>query len=155
MIEAAYGTVNHASCHTNGIEAALAAGFDESVAEDIAALHNMCIFQPMSIKNSQFATGNVSQTWHATPFEGKPGTFVEYYAEIDLLLLVSHCPYGNQSQAPYEADHYPIDVEVWETGIKPQPSPVWHEWRPAFRAKLERLNTAGNSGPTGRTFDDD
>ena len=155
LIEAAYGNVNHASCHTNALEAALAAGFDESVAEDIAALHNMCIFQPMSIKNSRFAPGNVSQTWHATPFEGKPGTFVEYYAEIDLLLLVSHCPYGNQSAAPYEADQYPIDVEVWETSIEPQPGPVWHEWRPAFHAKLERLKAAGNTGPTARTFDQD
>jgi hypothetical protein len=155
LIEAAYEALNHASCHTNAFEAALLAGFDFEVADKIAALQNMCIFQPMSIKNSEYSSGNVSQTWHATPFHGPPGTFVEYYAEIDLLLLVSHCPYGNQEKGPTEADQYPIDVEVWDTGVEPQPGPKWHDWRPAFKAKMERLKAAGNTGPTARTFDED
>jgi uncharacterized protein YcgI (DUF1989 family) len=155
LIEAAYGKQNHASCHTNAVEALMSVGFDFAQADTLAALHNICIFQPMSIKNSQFATGNVSQTWHATPFYGPPGTFVEYYAEIDLLVPVSHCPYGNQETTPYEADQYPIDIEVWDTGIEPQPSPRWHDWRPAFQAKIERLKAAGNTGPTARTFDED
>jgi hypothetical protein len=155
LIEAAYGVKNHASCQTNALEAALSAGFDFDMADKIAALQNMCIFQPMSIKNSKYSSGNVSQTWHATPFHGPPGTFVEYYAEIDLLLLVSHCPYGNQEKGPVDANQYPIDVEVWDTGVEPQPGPKWHDWRPAFKAKMERLKAAGNTGPTARTFDED
>ena len=151
LIEAAYGKLNHISCHTGALEAALSVGLDEN----IAALPNMCIFQPMSIKNSKTASGNISPNWHATAFNGKPGSFVEYYAEIDLLILVTHCPYGNQSKACYEAEHFPIDTEVWDTGIKPQPRPKFHDWRPAFYKRMERLKAAGNTGPTKRTFDED
>jgi len=151
LIEAAYGKLNHVSCHSSALEACLTLGLDES----IASLPNICIFQPMSIKNSTFVSGNTSATWHATPFNGKPGTFVEYYAEIDLLILVSHCPYGNQSKACYEVEHYPIDIEVWDTGINPQPGPKWHDWRPAFKTRMEKLKASGNTGATKRTFEEE
>ncbi len=154
LIEAAYELKNHTSCHTNALQGALMAGFDETVANQIAALPNICIFQPMSIKNSRYSSGNVSQTWHATPFNGPPGTFVEYYAEIDMLILVSHCPYANQASGPAEAKRYPIDCEVWDTGIKPQPGPDWHDWRPAFFKKWDKLKDAGDA-PTSMIFDED
>jgi len=74
-------------------------------------------------------------------------------AKIDLLVLAVHCPYGNQTKSPMEADHYPIDVEIWDTGITPQPSPKWHDWRPAHKAKIDRLKAEGDTTPRNRTFD--
>ena len=156
LTEAGYGKVNQATCQTNCIEGLLSEGFDFAAAEDLASTHNMCIFQPMSVKNQEMPSGSISPTWKNTPFPGsKPGTFVDYYAEMDLLIIVSHCPYGDMTKPPHEVDHYPIDIEIWDTGIAPQTREKFHDWRPAFKAKLERLKAAGNTGPTKRTFEED
>ena len=148
-IELAYGVKNHHACHANFTEVAARVGLDESV----AALPNVNVFQPMAMKPSRMPNGNISVNWHAAPFEGPPGTFMEFYAEIDLLILAVHCPYGNQSKHPMDADHYPIDIEIYDTGITPQPSPQWHDWRPAHKAKIERLKKEGGTAPRKRTFD--
>ena len=156
LTEAGYGKLNQATCQTNCIEGLLSEGFDFAAAEDLASTHNMCIFQPMSVKNQEMPGGSISPTWKNTPFPGsKPGTFVDYYAEMDLLIIVSHCPYGDMTKPPHEVDHYPIDIEIWDTGIAPQTREKFHDWRPAFKAKLERLKAAGNTGPTKRTFEED
>ena len=155
LIESGHGKLEHNSCHTNCIEALVRAGYDFEAADALACSHNMCIFQPMAITDQPMPAGHISPTWHNSPSKLKPGTFVEYYAEIDLLIAVAHCPYGNQSKPPYQVDHYPVDVEVWDTGIQPQERPPWTEWRPAFKARLERLKAAGHEGPTGRYYSDD
>ncbi len=154
--ELGYGELELASCQTNAIEGLVDAGFDFETADQLASTNNMCIFQPMSVKNTVMASGNVGPTWKNTPFTGsKPGTFVEYYAEIDLLLAISHCPYGDQSVPPTEVAHFPIDVEVWDTGVKPQVREPFNDWRPAFKKRLERLKAKGHTGATGRRFSDD
>lgn len=145
----------HASCHTNAVEALTVEGFDFETADALASMHNMCVFQPMGMTNQQMPGGFTSPTWHNSPSNIRPGTFVEYYAEIDLLLAVSHCPYGNQSMPPHEVDQFPIDVEIWETGTKPQERPNWTQWRPAFKERLERLKAKGHTGATGRFYGDD
>ena len=34
-------------------------------------------------------------------------------------------------------------VEVFDTGVAPQPSPRWHEWRPSWEATIERYDAEG------------
>jgi uncharacterized protein YcgI (DUF1989 family) len=154
--EVGYGKLNLSSCQTNAMEGLIDAGFDFEMAEHLASTHNMCIFQPMSVKNSVMASGNVSPTWQNSPFTGsKRGTFVEYYAEMDLLIAISHCPYGDQSVPPYEVEHFPIDLEIWDTGVLPQERIPYNDWRPAFKGRLERLKTKGHTGATGRYYEDD
>mgnify|MGYP001824814182 FL=1 len=154
-IEMGHDKLAHASCHTNCIEALVTDGYDFETADSLACTHNMCIFQPMAVTDQQMPGGHFSPTWHNSPSHLKPGTFVEYYAEIDLLLAIAHCPYGDQSKPPYEVDQYPVDVEVWETGIQPQERPEWTEWRPEFKARLERLKAKGHKGATGRYWHED
>ena len=109
----------------------------------------------MAVTDQEMPGGHVSPTWHSSPSHLKPGSWVEFYAEIDLLLAVSHCAYGNQSMPPHEVDHHPIDVEVWDTGVTPQERPEWTEWRPEFKKRLERLKAIGNTGATGRYYQDE
>lgn len=153
--QAGYNILEHASCGTNGLEALVLAGFDFEMAEALSSRHNFCIFQPMGVTDQEMDAGHISPTWHNAPSLLKAGTFVDYYAEMDLLIPISHCPYGDQSCPPHEADHYPVDIEIWDTGIQPQERPQFADWRPAFKARLERLKAAGHTGATGRYYDDD
>ena len=155
LLEMAHDFTGHASCHTNAVDALVQAGFDFKEADALATTHNMCVFQPMAVLNQEMPAGHTSPTWHNHVSHLKPGTFVEYYAEIDLFLPISHCPYANLSKPTVEVDQYPIDIEVWETGIKPQERPECSEWRPAFEARLDRLKAADHTGATGRWFADD
>ena len=148
-IELAYGVINHHACQANFLEAAERVGLDYFV----AALPNVNLFQPMTIMPAKSPTGSTTVKWHAAPFYAPPGTFIEFYAEIDLLILASHCPYGNQSDTPMKVEHHPIDIEIWDTGTQPLPSPKWHDWRAAHKKKLERLKEEGDKGPRSRTFD--
>ena len=135
VIEAAHGIKNAHSCNTNFVEAARSRGMDESVAR----LPNINLFQPMSIEVVEQKGGYKAPTWKGMPSYAKKGEFVEFYAEIDLLVFAVHCPYGDQSvSTPLEAKDLTNTLEVWDTGTKPQPSPKWHDWRPAFEAELKR-----------------
>ena len=149
FLELSYGVKNHHACHSNFLEAAEAADLDESVAR----LDNVNMFQPMAFIWKKMPNGNMSASYDPGKYTPKLGEYVEWYAEIDLLLLVIHCPYGDQSAPPYESKYNPVDIEIWDTGIAPQPSPKWHEWRPAWRAKMERLKAEGDTAPRSRTFD--
>ena len=153
--QAGYGLIEHAACGTNGLEALFEAGYDFEMAEALSSRHNMCIFQPFSVTDQVMDAGHTSPTWHPSPSLLKPGTYVDYYAEMDLLIPISHCPYGDQSCPPHEADHHPVDIEIWDTGVQPQERPPWHDWRPAFKARLERLKAAGHTGATGRYYHED
>ena len=145
----------HASCHTNCVEALVTSGMEFDRADSFAATHNMCVFQPMAVSDQTMPSGHTSPTWHSSPSQLKAGTWVEFYAEIDLLLVISHCPYGNQSMPPHEVDHFPIDIEVWNTGVAPQKRAEWTEWRPEFKKKLERLKAARKKGATGRFYEEE
>lgn len=61
----------------------------------------------------------------------RPGDFIEFYAEIDLLVGLSACPGGDCSttHSSDEAACYPLDIEVWDPGeaararhVPPEPS---------------------------------
>ena len=134
VIEASIGIKNHHSCHTNFVEAARSRGMDESVAR----LPNVNLFQPMTVKVVEQKGGYMAPTWYGSPSYAKKGEYAEFYAEIDLLCLPVHCPYGDQSTGPDEAIDRTNTIEIWETGTRPQPSPEWHDWRVDFDAELKR-----------------
>ena len=71
-------------------------GLDESVARQ----GNINIFQPMAVKEKLMPAGYMSTTWDGVPLNTKAGDFIEFYAEIDLLVLAVHCPYGDQTGEP-------------------------------------------------------
>ena len=148
LIQMAYGATDHHSCHSNFVEAAASVGLDESVARQ----GNINIFQPTTVRQKMMPAGYMSPSWDGQPLNTKAGDYLEFYAEIDLLVLAVHCPYGDQTGEPMEVAHYPIDLEVYDTGVAPQPSPQWHDWRPAWQAKMDRLKAEGDAGPRGRRF---
>lgn len=64
--------------------------------------------------------------------DGRPGDYIEFYAEIDLLVAVSVCPYGDGSANPTISGKdvvRPLGIEIYETGILPKPWPRWSDWR--------------------------
>ncbi len=48
------------------------------------------------------------------------GTAVEWYAEKDLYVVISSCPYADQARPFLEAEPNPIYISVWDTGIEPE-----------------------------------
>jgi len=64
--------------------------------------------------------------------DGKPGDYVEFYAEMDLVVGVSVCPFGDGSATPMmygEGVVRPLAVETYDTGIEPRAFPAWTNWR--------------------------
>ena len=96
--------------------------------------------------------GAMTQAIAGQPSVSVKGEFVEFYAEIDLLVLAAHCPYGDQSTGPVEATHHTNTVEVFDTGTPPQPGPDWHDWRPAWQATMERYERDGEPERRPRVF---
>ena len=72
--------------------------------------------------------------------DSKPGDYIEFYAELDLLVSVSLCPQGDNNTimgVPDETTVKPLAVEVYDTGIAPQEPPTWTDWRPAWKGQWE------------------
>ena len=148
VVQSETGVANAYACHSNFMEAARSRGLDESV----AALNNVNIFQPMGIISRPTLGGGTTQTIKGRPSVSVKGEFVEFYAEIDLLILAVHCPYGDQTTGPLEATHYTNSVEVFDTGTQPQPGPDWHQWRPAWQSTMEQFDKEGSPEKRPRTF---
>ncbi len=108
--------------------------------------------EPFGLKEEQILTNfMVHEKDYLDPVTGirymlkgdaKPGDYIEFYAEMDLLIAVSVCPSGDG--AVYYPDHYrkytdygpeeeglvrPLGIEVYDTGIQPREFPKWTEWR--------------------------
>lgn len=61
----------------------------------------------------------------------RKGDYIEFYAEMDLLVGVSVCPYGDGTTDPTDPKNVirPLGIEIHDTGIPPNPFPKWSEWR--------------------------
>jgi len=59
------------------------------------------------------------------PSDAKKGDYVEFYAEMDVLMAISLCPSGSGtahwSEAPEKDVVKPLGVEIYDTGIEPLP----------------------------------
>ena len=55
--------------------------------------------------------------------DARVGDYVDFYAEMDLLMAASLCPRGSGKTEPTNPiqERYPVTVQVFDTGISPQP----------------------------------
>ncbi len=56
--------------------------------------------------------------------DAEAGDYIEFYAEIPLLVVLSLCPYGDgdvrpESWADQEIPVYPVSVDIFDTGVQP------------------------------------
>ncbi len=49
----------------------------------------------------------------------KDGTAIEWYAEQDMYVVISNCPYGDQHTCYTEIKNNDVFIEVYDTGITP------------------------------------
>jgi len=119
------GTDYHHCCHSN-LTRALAAHCDLSLSEAEAHIHD--------VLNVFMCTGFTRDTGQyfmkASPV--RQGDYLEFYAEIDLIVGLSACPGGDcgQEHSSDEAACYPLQVTVYDPGaearsshVVPSPSP--------------------------------
>jgi len=100
--------------------------------------------EPFDLKEEDIHDNlNVFQKYRIDPVTGKgvsartesmKGDYIEFYANIDLLVAVSVCPNGDNS-AHQAAVVRPMGIEVYETGIEPKAFPEWTNWRLTWKGK--------------------
>jgi uncharacterized protein YcgI (DUF1989 family) len=125
MIQIAEGRLNGSSCHTNFLQAAKQRG----LGEEIARIENMNVFQPATIRLHE--SGKL-MGYADVPLQTKKGDYIDFYAERNLLVLVSLSPCGDQTASWKDVVVTPMTVQVLETGVKPKPWKPFHDWRPYF-----------------------
>jgi uncharacterized protein YcgI (DUF1989 family) len=72
----------------------------------------------------RFAMDPESGMHNAEPNQAERGDYLEFFAETDLLLAVSACPYGYAARPPdqwkdAEIPARPIGIQVFDTGVTP------------------------------------
>jgi uncharacterized protein YcgI (DUF1989 family) len=70
--------------------------------------------------------------------DSKAGDYIEFFAEIDLLVAVSSCPLGdNACDWTMHENHAvsPLRIELYDTGVQPKEFPKWTDWRPTWSGK--------------------
>ena len=114
------------SCHVNFLQAIEPFGLNEENIQD-----NFCVCMPSRINDE---TGRME----ITATRARPGDYVAFYAEIDLLVAVSVCPMGDGSFAattPEKITLRPVGVEILDMGIEPRKFPERYNWRPHWQGR--------------------
>ncbi|GLP96413.1 DUF1989 domain-containing protein [Paraferrimonas sedimenticola] len=123
MLYGEEGNVN--SCHENFIHAflrvpAIAAIEDEEERKRVAMFHadrnDINIFQPNKFTQAE---DNITRCVLAPAPPVEDGVGVEFYAEKDMYVVVSNCPYADQALPFPEAKPNPVYVSVYDTGVEP------------------------------------
>ena len=112
------------SCHVNLLQAIEPFDLSEENIQD-----NFCVCMPSRI---DVETGKME----ITATRARPGDYVAFYAEIDLLVAISVCPMGDGSFAattPEKVTLRPVGVEIIDTGIEPREFPKRYNWRPRWQ----------------------
>ena len=130
------GQEYHHCCHSN-LTRALAAETGLSLHEAEACVHD--------VLNVFMCTGFTHDTHQyfmkASPV--RPGDYIEFFAEIDLLGALSACP-GGDCSAEHSSDKaacYPLKVEIY----RPDPKAL-AGWKPPRPSAYPRSHGVGNSG---------
>jgi uncharacterized protein YcgI (DUF1989 family) len=126
------GAEYHHCCHSN-LTRAVAAHTGLPLAEAERHVHD--------VLNVFMCTGFTRDTHQyfmkASPV--RPGDFIEFFAEIDLLCALSACP-GGDCSATHSSDSakcYPLKVEVY------RPEGTLAGWKPAEASRYSRRHGAG------------
>ena len=118
------GRAGSSSCHVNMLQAVQPFGLTEHNLRG-----NIVVFQ-----KARFNTND--GRWYGAPSDAKAGDYVEFYAEIDILVAVSVCPNGNHTAAGVQTLN-PLRIEIHATGVAPNPFPRWTDWRSGWTGKWE------------------
>jgi uncharacterized protein YcgI (DUF1989 family) len=142
------------ACHVNAMQGihripAIHAIENEAMRREtvqvLASLANYQTFQPLrlTVDGADFIV------------EGAPGgsvpygTGIEFYAEMDAYVVLSSCPWVDQSAAVGAVDPVPLYISVWNTGIDPLPAPECADWQGAFYESV----AAGGKDISARSSD--
>lgn len=119
-LERRFGLTPAASCRANLSVAIASCGMDApALAEDLV-LFDTAYLSP--------ETGKICRA----PNAARKGDYVEFFAEIDLLVAVSSCPLGdgsNDLSGPDQPSARVVGVEIFDTGVVPQSLATWTDWR--------------------------
>ena len=104
------------SCYDN-----LRAGFAQRGYSQRAIHDNQNLFQ-------NTALDPVTSDYLLGEGNAQAGDFIEFYAEVPLLVVISICPHGTGSIPIEDWDEgevpvYPVQVEIFNTGVEPVPWP--------------------------------
>lgn len=119
-MEMRFGVAGLNACRLNLLQAIEKFGLGEKDLHDTVNVHQKTCLDRK--------TGRI----FVSPGDGRPGDYIEFFAEMDLLVAVSVCPFGDGSADPvmYEAGLVrPLGIEVYDTGTEPKPFPMWTDWR--------------------------
>ena len=131
-------SAGHNACHVNGTQGfhripAIHAIEDE--AERKATVQRL-------VNHANYQTFQVYGWFHGDKMNIYPdarhspsvphGTGVEFYAEMDAYVVISSCPWVNQTVAVGDIEPVPLYISVWETGIAPLDPPAWKDWQTPF-----------------------
>lgn len=108
------------SCHLNFLQAIEPFGLTEQNMRD-----NINLFQKM---RPDPESGKI----FAALSESKQGDYIEFYAEMDLLVAVTVCPNGDNTRyysIPGKDPVLPLGIEIHDTGFEPKEFPTWTDWR--------------------------
>ena len=84
--------------------------------------------------HQKFRIDTVKGRYNLSQSDGKVGDFIEFYAEMDVLVGISVCPNGDNSTS-LNTVVKPIGIEIYDTGIEPQEFPQWSDWRPNWKGQ--------------------
>ena len=98
--------------------------------EWVARLPNANVFQPATWKLND--NGQL-MGYADVPLQTQQGDYVDFYAQMDLYVLVSLCPVGDQTVTWQEVTLTPMKCEVFDTNTTPPEFTRFHNWRPHFK----------------------
>jgi uncharacterized protein YcgI (DUF1989 family) len=129
--EARLGKAGLNACHLNLLQAIEPFSLKEADMHDNINVHQKVRVDTQSGK--LFGSRTTSQK----------GDYIEFYANIDLLVAVSVCPNGDgvEHQA---AMVRPIAIEIYDTSTEPPGFPGWTDWRPNWKGKWVPPETHGH-----------
>lgn len=102
------GKPGHSNCYENLVSAIRPFGLGPEHVHD-----NLNLFQK--------AKKDVNGAMSGGPSDAVVGDYVEFYAEIDVLVAASLCPQGSAKTLPTDPfqDVHPMKIEIYETDVEP------------------------------------
>jgi uncharacterized protein YcgI (DUF1989 family) len=111
------------SCRASLLESVVPFGLTENDLHDSVTVHQKTRLDPITGRRS------------ITRGDSQPGDYIEFYAELPLLVAVSVCPFGDGSANPTLRGHdvvRPLTIEIYDTGTEPPAFPAWFDWRASW-----------------------
>jgi uncharacterized protein YcgI (DUF1989 family) len=117
-VEKRFGIPGLNGCRINLLQGIEAFGLTEDEIRENINVHERNRLEPDTGRRS------------ITRGHSKKGDYVEFYVEIDLIVSVSVCPYGDGSANPTMRGNdvvRPLGIEILDTGVQPKPLPEWDD----------------------------